>query len=188
MRTLIFCVLFCSVLVHWGRAERFLSREQAQKILYPSAEKFEEKNLELSANEVNQLSKSTATRLSSSKITYRIAKKGDAVLGIVFFDHTLGKHELIDYAVAVSPKGEVQGVEILEYRESHGWEIRNPKWRSQFLGKNSRSKLRLHSDVYNISGATISCRAITNGVKQILAIFELRVARGLGTVGGGLQK
>ena len=50
-------------------------------------------------------------------------------------DYVIGKHLVIDYAVALSPEGTVKQIEILNYRESYGGEIRNPDWRKQFVGK-----------------------------------------------------
>jgi Na+-translocating ferredoxin:NAD+ oxidoreductase RnfG subunit len=95
-------------------------------------------------------------------------------------DHVLGKHEIIDYAVAISPKGIVAQVEILEYRESHGMEVRGEKWREQFKGKSSEAKLRLNDDIYNISGATISCRNVAEGVKRVLATYDVVLRPQLG--------
>ena len=83
--------------------------------------------------------------------------------------NTLGKHEVIDYAVAIAPGGQLLQLEVLEYRESHGSEIRGAKWREQFKGKHAQSPLRLHDDIYNLSGATISCRHVTEGIKRVLA-------------------
>ena len=73
----------------------------------------------------------------------------------------------------ISPEGKVLGIEILEYRESYGYEIRNPKWRKQFVGKKPNEPLRLNHDIYNISGATMSCRHVTEGTKRVLATFDL---------------
>jgi Na+-translocating ferredoxin:NAD+ oxidoreductase subunit G len=76
--------------------------------------------------------------------------------------------------VAISPEGKVLGVEILEYREMYGYEIRSPKWRERFVGKDSNSRLRLNEgDIYNISGATLSCRHVTEGIKRVLATYDL---------------
>ena len=74
------------------------------------------------------------------------------------------------------------------YRETYGYEIRNDKWRAQFVGKNANSKLKLDDDIKNISGATLSCRHITDGVKRCSHFMkshcvELRRARPLlGTI------
>ena len=87
-------------------------------------------------------------------------------------DEVLGKHELITFALALDRQGRVVGIEILDYRESHGGEIRDPRWRAQFAGKSSRDPLQLDRDIRNISGATLSCRHITDGVKHLLEIYE----------------
>jgi Na+-transporting NADH:ubiquinone oxidoreductase subunit NqrC len=64
-------------------------------------------------------------------------------------------------------------VEILDYRESHGYEIRNPSWRKQFAGKGRTDPVRLETDIVNISGATLSCRHVTDGVRRILLLHSL---------------
>jgi Na+-transporting NADH:ubiquinone oxidoreductase subunit NqrC len=61
----------------------------------------------------------------------------------------------------------------MEYRETYGYEIRNEKWRAQFVGKSANSTLKLDHDIKNISGATLSCRHITDGVKRLLAFYEV---------------
>ncbi len=84
----------------------------------------------------------------------------------------LGKHELITYAVALDAQGRVRGIEVLEYRESHGGQVRDAKWRAQFAGKSVADPLQLDRDIRNISGATLSCRHVTDGVKRVLAMYE----------------
>ena len=97
------------------------------------------------------------------------ARQGDAVLGRVIVDSVLGKFEQIDYAVAVDAAGKVLAVEILTYREGHGAEVRLPAWRNQFVGKTAADPLRIGSDISNISGATLSCTHITDGVHRLVA-------------------
>ena len=97
------------------------------------------------------------------------ARQGDAVLGRVIVDSVLGKFEQIDYAVAVDGAGKVLAVEILTYREGHGAEVRLPAWRNQFVGKSAADALKVGADIANISGATLSCTHITDGVHRIVA-------------------
>ena len=85
----------------------------------------------------------------------------------------IGKHEFITYAVALNPDGAVRGVEILDYRETFGGEIRNPKWRQQFVGKRPGAALKLDQDIRNISGATLSCRHVSDGVRRLLVTYQL---------------
>ena len=97
------------------------------------------------------------------------ARQGDTVLGRVIVDSVLGKFEQIDYAVAVDAAGKVLAIEILTYREGHGAEVRLPAWRNQFVGKTAADPVKIGSDIANISGATLSCTHITDGVHRLVA-------------------
>ena len=96
--------------------------------------------------------------------------------GYAFVDRVLGKHEFITFALAVDAKGAVRGVEILEYKETYGYEVKNERWRAQFRGKTARDPVRLEKDVMNIGGATLSCRHVTDGVRRLLALREVVLA------------
>jgi Na+-transporting NADH:ubiquinone oxidoreductase subunit NqrC len=67
----------------------------------------------------------------------------------------------------------VRSVEILEYRETYGGEIRNPAWRQQFVGKRFGSGVQLGKDIRNISGATLSSRHVTDGIRRLLVTWQL---------------
>lgn len=85
----------------------------------------------------------------------------------------IGKHELITYAVAIDPQGTIRGVEILDYRETRSGEVRDPRCRAQFVGKGSGDPLRLGEDIQNLSGATLSCRHVTDGVRRLVFLHRL---------------
>ncbi|MEO5774541.1 MAG: FMN-binding protein [Sphingomicrobium sp.] len=93
--------------------------------------------------------------------------------GWFIVDRVLGKHEIITYAVALTPDGAVKRVEILEYRETYGGEIRNPAWKQQFIGKRFGSTVQIGKDIKNISGATLSSRHVTDGIRRLLATYQL---------------
>ena len=67
--------------------------------------------------------------------------------------------------------GRIHRVDILQYRESYGGEVRSPSWLGQFVGKTSGSPLKVGADIRNISGATLSSMHVTEGVKRILAAY-----------------
>ena len=166
-------VIFSLFLVAELRAERYLTLEQAGKLAFPTADRFEEKILRFSAEQRAAIQKKAGVSVKVDGNKIRYAYEGAHLLGVLFLDHVLGKHEIIDYAVALSPDGKILAVEILEYRESYGFEIRGAKWRSQFAGKRVNDPLRLNKDIYNISGATMSCRHVTEGIRRVLATFDL---------------
>lgn len=139
-----------------AHATQYLTAEQAQRLLFPTAERF---------------APSTVKSGRDEQFVWR-ALHGDAFLGYFIVDEAIGKHELITYAVAIDPKGIVRGIEILDYRETRGGEVRDPRWRAQFIGKGPRDPLRLGEDIQNLSGATLSSRHITDGVRRLVALLK----------------
>ena len=150
----------------------YLSAEQAAKLMFPDADAFEVRNLALDAAQLQQLD-AQGIRGRSANWSVRVARKAGAMLGLVITDDVIGKVELISYAVGIALDGSVKQVEILSYRESHGYEIRLPAWRKQFVGKGSSAALRVGEDIANISGATLSCTHVTDGVRRIVAVVAL---------------
>ena len=88
----------------------------------------------------------------------------------------IGKHDLIDYAVALSAEGKVRQVEILQYREAYGGEVRNSNWRAQFVGRHHGDPVQIGKDIQNISGATLSCQHLTDGIRRLLSTYAIAIA------------
>ncbi|MGY3239062.1 uncharacterized protein with FMN-binding domain [Bradyrhizobium sp. USDA 4472] len=88
--------------------------------------------------------------------------------GYFVVERVVGKHEYITVAIGINPNGTVKQIEIMDYRESYGYEVRDASWRAQFVGKSASSPLQLGADIKNISGATLSSKHITDSVKRVL--------------------
>ena len=129
------------------------------------------------------IQKGSGIKVKIPGMRYSLAWCDKEFLGALAFDFVLGKAEVIDYCVAITPDNTVHQIEVMVYRESHGYEIRRPTWKKQFLRKTTQEKLRLHDDIANISGATISCRNITNGVKRVLHTWHLEIRPALVAAG-----
>jgi len=150
----------------------YLSAEEAARLMFPDAERFELHEIVLDAAQLQALD-ARGVRGRSARWQSLEVRRGDATIGHVIVDQVTGKFELIGYAVGIALDGTLKPVEILSYRESHGGEIRLPAWRRQFAGKSSTSTLRVGDDIANISGATLSCTHVTDGVRRIVAVFDL---------------
>jgi Na+-translocating ferredoxin:NAD+ oxidoreductase RnfG subunit len=87
-------------------------------------------------------------------------------------DEVVGKHEMITYAVGIDASGVIKGVEILQYNESYGGQIREKKWLSQFEGKGSQNHFKFNQDILNITGATLSAKHVTDGVKRVMVLYR----------------
>jgi Na+-translocating ferredoxin:NAD+ oxidoreductase RnfG subunit len=93
--------------------------------------------------------------------------------GWFIVDRVVGKHEFITFALGLDAAGAVKDVEILDYRESYGDQVRGRAWRAQFLGKRHGAALRLGRDIQNISGATLSSSHVTDGVRRLLSTWAI---------------
>ncbi len=152
--------------------------EEAAKRAFPEATTFKERELQLTADEMKALPADAGIAARALRFRALTALQGDKSIGIVVIDAVIGKFDLIDYAVGLDPSGKLRSVEILAYRESHGYEVRLPAWRKQFVGKDKRDKLRVSEDINNISGATMSATHVTDGVRRI--VFAVDALNGLG--------
>jgi hypothetical protein len=132
-----------------AHAVQYLSIPEAQKLAFPSATSFVE---------------------AQPGRAWK-AEAGGRIIGLFVFDRVIGKHLFIDYAVALDPGGHVLRVEILQYRESYGGEVRGAGWLGQFVGKTQKNPPEFNKDIRNISGATLSSMHVTEGVRRVLAAF-----------------
>lgn len=151
-----------------AQAKIYVSIEQAQKILFPN------KSLTQAPVLISDGLQEKMRAASSIRYPFkgeRIWKAADGSWLIV--DEVIGKHEMITYAVALSPSGSVTGIEILEYVESYGYEVAEAQWRKQFIGKTAADPIKLNQDIQNIGGATLSCKHITDGVKRVAVLYDL---------------
>ncbi len=152
-------------------AVTYLSLDQAQALMFPGV-LLTPATKTLSAEQISTVEKSSGVKVSSPLVqAWRSADGGWFLL-----DQVIGKHELISYALALDASGVIRQVEILDYRESYGGEIRVPAWRKQFVGKKPGAPLLLDDDIKNISGATLSCRHITEGIRKMLAVYATALA------------
>ena len=156
-------------------AETYFTTEQAQKALFPDATSFEPMVLSLTDADRATISKVAKTRTPLPEKSVWRAKKGAETLGTFVVDEVYGKHEFITYAVAIKPDGSARGLEIMVYRETYGGQIRDAKWRNQFVGKTHGAALALDQDISNISGATMSCLHVAEGVKRVLALHAIAI-------------
>ncbi len=151
-------------------AGQYATPEEAARRSFPDATRFQDGNAQLTAQEMQAVAQAAGVPARSAAWRLQTAMQGEVALGVVVFDSVIGKFELIDYAVGIGSDGKIRNVEILTYRESHGYEIRLPAWRKQFVGKAVDAPLRVSDDIANISGATLSSTHVTDGVRRIVAV------------------
>ena len=153
-------------------AAQYMSVEQARVLIFPFADEFVVRPVQLTPEQMHEIDKlSGVPGRTPQQQAWQALSKG-TMIGWFFVDQVIGKHELITYALGINADGSVRQVEIIEYLEAYGSQVRYPKWREQFVGKTVESLLQVDSDIGNISGATLSVRHVTDGIKRLLFLHQ----------------
>ncbi len=145
-----------------------LTVEQAQQRLFPGQALTRHSFTLSDAQRAQMQSASSVREPFRTERVWRSAK-GDWFI----LDDVVGKHEMITYALAINANGTIKAIEIVTYMESYGYEVAEASWRAQFTGKTASATLKLNQDIKNISGATLSCKHLTDGVKRLMVMHDL---------------
>ena len=153
-------------------AVTYLTVEQAQAAIFPG-KKLTPADVTLTPEQRKAIAKASDVRVRNPELKVWRVEGG----GWFLLDEVIGKHEFITYAVGLTEDGAVKQIEVMDYRETYGGQVRDEKWRAQFTGKKHGAKLKLDEDIQNISGATLSSRHIADGVRRLLATYELALKK-----------
>jgi hypothetical protein len=154
-----------------AQAVTYLSTAQAQALMFPG-QALKPDFRTLTPAQVAAIEKDSGVNVLTRDLKAWRASGG----GWFIEDQVVGKHEFITFALALDNSGGVKDIEIMDYRESYGDQVRNPAWRAQFTGKHHGAQLKLSGDIKNISGATLSSKHITDGVRRLLATYAIVLA------------
>jgi len=150
-----------------AHAENFLTVDEAKQEIWQGTV-LTPFNVTLTKEQMKSIKSSSKTRVRHKDI--KAWKTNDG--GWFILDQIIGKHENIDIAVGLTKDGKVKDIEILTYRETYGGQIRNPKWLAQFFGRDHTEILKLDKQIKNISGATLSCRHVTDGINRLTHTWD----------------
>lgn len=152
----------------------FLREPDTPRALFGDGVRAERSTLDLSAAELGELSRRVGRKVDVRQYPFFAVSSGSGqLLGWIFVLDVVGQSLPITFAVGVKPDGRVQDVQVMVYREPHGSEIRERRFRAQFAGKGADQPLVVGRDIDAISGATISSHSATYAVRKALALADL---------------
>ena len=154
-------------------AEVYLSKEQALELVLGSDVEHKHQPMVLTSDQQEELSKLGLLAGEMPKAHFFVGNKSGQVTGYALIDQEVGKHLPITYIVGLDLNGQVTRVEMMVFREVRGWEARERQFVSQFQGKKFGDSFGVGNNIKHITGATLSCRHVTDGVRRILATDAL---------------
>lgn len=166
-----------------NHAEVFMTEEDAVKIMFPKSQRVRREVLRLTEQQKDLVEQRIGWKFPETSFELYIGETGDKIDGYAMVHNTIGKHKHMTYMVGVDALGSCTDVELLVFRESKGSEVGRKRFNVQYEGKTVLDPIRINKDIINISGATMSVRSISAGVKRVLVLideFYLK-PRGLGS-------
>lgn len=153
-------------------AEVFMTEDEGLKTMFPKSERVRKDLIKLNAEKKTQVEDRIGWRFPEEQFEVYIGETGTRVDGYAMVQNTIGKHKPMTYMVGIDGQGSVSDIELLVFRESRGSEIRQKRFNSQYEGKTVLDPVRINKDIINISGATMSVRSMSAGIKRVLVLVD----------------
>jgi hypothetical protein len=164
-------------------AEVFMSEDEAVKLMLPNSQRIRRELIRLTQEKKQLIEERIGWKFPEESFEVYIGETGNTIDGYALLHNTVGKHRHMTYMVGVDDEGRCSNVELLVFREARGSEVGKKRFNAQYEGKTVSDPIRINKDIINISGATMSVRSISAGVKRVLVLvdeFYLK-PRGLGS-------
>ncbi|MGZ9204940.1 MAG: FMN-binding protein [Nitrospira sp.] len=152
--------------------EEFMTEEEALKAVMPKSQRVRKELLRLTAEKKELIEQRIGWKFPEDSFELYIGQTGDKIDGYAMVHHTIGKYKPMTYMVGVDAKGTCTDVELLVFRDAKGSEVRTKRFNSQYDGKTVTDPIRINKDIINISGATMSVRSMSAGVKRVLVLVD----------------
>jgi Na+-translocating ferredoxin:NAD+ oxidoreductase RnfG subunit len=154
------------------RADVYLTEEEAVQLMFPESKRIRKDVIRLTQEKKAQIEERIGWKFPEEFFDVYIGETGGQIDGYALIQNTIGKHKPMTYMVGVDRTGTCTNVEVLVFREAKGSEVRTKRFNAQYEGKTVYDPVRINKDIINISGATMSVRSISAGVKRVLVLVD----------------
>ncbi len=153
-------------------AEVYLTEEEALKLMFPKSTRIKKELLRVPTDKKMTIEERIGWKFPEDSFDVYIGETGSQIDGYALIQNTIGKHKPMTYMVGVDHTGHVLNIELLVFREARGSEVRTKRFNVQYEGKTALDPVRINKDIINISGATMSVRSMTAGIKRVLVLVD----------------
>ena len=154
------------------RAEVFYTQKEALALAFPEADRIEKHTFVLSDAQHAQIEKLARSPLESRLVQIHTAWRGDELLGHAHIDVHTVRTKSEGLIIVLDAAGRVQSVRVLAFYEPLDY-LPTERWYERFAGRGGSDPLAVGRDVDAVSGATLTARATTEGVRRMLAYHAI---------------
>ena len=157
-----------------GEAKVFYTKSEALHLAFPEADRVENKIFFLREEQVRRVEELAKTPMDSKLVTFYVGRRGTEVLGYAFIDTHIVRTLPEAFLTVLSPGGVVQKLHVLAFYEPQEY-LPPERWLKQFDQTTLGLDLRLGRNIHGIAGSTLTARAITSGVRKVLALYQVLI-------------
>lgn len=167
------CALLWMLPAGAADAKVFASQKDALAAAFPEAERIERRTLVLDDETAARIEALTGQPVKARVVVLHTAHAADdTILGHAHIDVHIVRTKPEAFMVVLTPDGSVRSVRVLAFHEPLDY-LPTDGWYEQFRGKTRADGLRVGRDVHGVVGATLSARAAADGVRRMLAYWEV---------------
>ncbi len=153
------------------RGQERLSQAEALRLAFPAPLRVERRTayLEPGALDSARTLAGADVEISQGVVTYYVGLDGATPVATAYFDGHLvrSKHEVA--MIVVDRAGRVRQVEILRFDEPPEYRA-SRRWLDQFRKRTLSRALSLKGEIMNLTGATLTSRALVRASRRVLAL------------------
>ncbi len=155
-------------------AEVFYSKTKALQVAFPTADRVETQTFFLTPQQIERIEALAQTSVDSKLATFYVGHAADTVQGYAFIESHIVRTFPETFLMVVSPDGSLQKLLVLAFYEPLEY-LPSELWLEQFDQKQLTPSLRLRRDIHGIMGSTLTAQAATQGVRKVLALFQVLI-------------
>ena len=158
-----------------AHAKLLMTQEEALAKAFPGAVSIERKTLFLTSAQMKRIETLAGAKVESQIFTYYEGKNATGSLGKAFFDTRVVRTMPMTFMALIQPDGSLGFVEILAFHEPEDY-LPRFSWLKLYKNRRLTDAFRLRRDIPNVTGASLTCQTIQDGVRTLLAVHQMEIS------------
>ena len=155
-------------------AQTFLTQDEALRLAFPEPAEIERRTAYLDEDQLERARELAGpeAEVRQTVVTYYLGRRDGRPLGAAYFDAHRVRTLPEVLMFVVSPSGALERIEILSFREPPEY-VAPERWLGQLEGRDLGPDLSLKGAIINLTGATLTSRAVTGAARRVLALHRV---------------
>lgn len=154
--------------------QALMTQEEALDAAFPPPTRVERRTAYLGDAELDRARTlaGSEVEIDAAVITYYVGYRGDEPVGVAYFDAHRVRTKAEVVMVVVDPAGRIDRVDVLKFMEPPDYRAPDG-WIEQLEGRPLDAALSTSGAIRNLTGATLTARALTEAARRVLALHSV---------------